>query len=124
MNGKSFPGKDKEFRFGHISFKLKYIKLTERQSSGTTGERCRSIRWRERRQIGNRKKGLRTTSGIVVRVAKQFNGRQPTEKRQTRTQLARIPRKDTQQGKGGGGKTTVKVQLSEKLNWKRQYLTD
>jgi len=25
MNGKRFPGKDKEFRFGHISFKLKDI---------------------------------------------------------------------------------------------------
>lgn len=45
----------------------------------------------------------------------EFNRRQTIEKRQTGTQLPRIPRKDTQQGKGGGGKTTVKVQLSEKL---------
>lgn len=82
MNGKWFPGKDKEFRFGHTSFKLKDIKLTERHPRGTTGERCRTMRWRERRQIGNRKKGLRTTSGIVVRDAKQFNRRQTTEKRQ------------------------------------------
>lgn len=115
INGKLFPGKDKEFRFGHISFKLKDIKLTERQPSGTTGERCRTIRWRERRQIGNRKDRPRTTSGIMVRDAKQFNGRQTTQKRQTGTQLPSTPRKDTQQGKGGGCKTTVKVQLSEKL---------
>lgn len=56
MNGKWFPVKDKEFRFSHISFKLKDIKLTERQPSGTTGERSRTIRQRERRQIGSRKK--------------------------------------------------------------------
>ena len=115
MNGKWFPGKDKKFGFGHISFKLKDIKLTERQPSGTSGETCRTIRWRERRQIGNRKKGLRTTSGLVLRDAKQFNGRQTTEKRPIGTQLPRIPRKDTQEGKGGGGKTTVKVQINEKL---------
>lgn len=79
MNGKWFPGKDKEFRFGHISFKLKVIKLTERQPSGTTGERCRTIRRRERRQTENRKIGLRTTAGSVVRETKQFNRREVTE---------------------------------------------
>lgn len=79
MNGIWFPGKDKEFRFCRISFKLKDIKLTERQATGTTRERCRTIRWRERRQIGNRKKGLRTTTGIVVREAKRFSRRETTE---------------------------------------------
>lgn len=38
------------------------------------------------------------------------------------TQLPRIPSKDAQQGKGGKGKTTVKVQLSVKQG--RQCLTD
>lgn len=80
MNGIWFPGKDKEFRFCHISFKLEDIKLTERQATGTTRERCRTIRWRERRQIGNRKKGLRTTTGIVVSEAKWFSRRETTEK--------------------------------------------
>lgn len=56
-NGKWFLEKDKEFGFGHIIFKLKNIKLTERQLSGTTGERCRTMRWRKRRQTGKRKDG-------------------------------------------------------------------
>lgn len=56
MNGKWFPLKDKKFRFGHISFKLIVIKLTERQTSGTTEGRYRTIRWRKRRQIGSRER--------------------------------------------------------------------
>lgn len=44
-------------------------------------------------------------------VQQETNNREETDG----TQLPRIPRKDTQQGKGGGGKTTVKAQLSEKL---------
>lgn len=59
--------------------------------------------------------GLRTTSSTVVRDAKQFNRTYTAEKRQPGTQLPRIPRKDTGLVKGGGGKTTVKVQVSEKL---------
>lgn len=79
MNGKWFPGKDKEFRFGHISFTLKDTKLTERQASVTSGERCRTIRRKERRQIRNRRKGLRTTTGLMVQEAKQFSRREMTE---------------------------------------------
>lgn len=48
--------------------------------------------------------------------------KQQTRDRQTDTQLPRMPSKDTQQGKGGEGKTTVEVQLSGKQGM--QYLTD
>lgn len=62
MNGKWLIGKEKELRLGRMSFKLNDIKLTEGQPSGTTGERCRTITQRERRQMRNRKKGLRSTT--------------------------------------------------------------
>lgn len=55
-NGKWLPLKDKKFRFGRISFKLIVIKLTERQTSRTIGGRSRTIRWRERRQIGSKER--------------------------------------------------------------------
>lgn len=73
-NGKWFPLKDKKFRFGHISFKLIVIKLTERQISGTTGGREDRL---------GAEKGLKTTSGTVVRDIEQPSGRQTTDKRQT-----------------------------------------
>lgn len=60
--------------------------------------------------------GLKTTSGTVVRdtLGSSVGDKQRRRDRQTDAQLPRMPSKDTQQGKGGEGKTTVKVQLSGK----------
>lgn len=86
-------------------------KTSNRQPSGTATERCRTIRLREKRQTGNRKKGLRITTDMMVREGKRFNGRETAgTDRQTR-----IPGKDTQQGKDGEGKRAVKSHISEEL---------
>lgn len=115
MNGKWFPGKDNAFRIGCINFKWKDIKLTDRQPHRTTGERCRTIRMKEKRHTGNRKKGLRPITAMMVRNAKQLK-----EKETTRT--GKNTQKRCKVRQGWKRQKTAKGQVNEELG-KRIFQT-